>query len=147
MDCSTPGSYVLYCLLDLFRFMSIELVMLSNHFIFCCSLLLLPSIFHSIKAFSNESVLCIRWPKYWSIHFTINPSSKYSELISFRINWFDLLAVQGVLKSLLQHHGLKASAFFMAQLSLAVTAWDNSWGPTLGTWRFISPLSQSHSSH
>ena len=102
--------------------MSIESVMLSNHLILCRPLLLLSSIFPSIKVFSNESVLCIRWPKFWSFSFSINPSNKYSGLISFRIDWFDLLAVQGTLKSLLQHHSSKASilqcsAFFMVQLS------------------------------
>ena len=104
------------------KLMSIESVMPSNHLILCCPLLLLPSIFPSIRVFSNESVLHIRWPKYWSFSFNISLSSEYSGLISFRINWFDLLAVQGTLKSLLQHHRSKASilqcsAFFMVQLS------------------------------
>ena len=94
----------------------------SNYLILCCPLLLLPSIFHSIRDFSNESVLCFRWPKYWSFSFSISPSNEYSGLISFRIDWFDLLAVQGTLKSLLQHHSskvliLQCSAFFMVQLS------------------------------
>ena len=92
---------------SLLRFRSIELVMPSNHLILCHSLLLLPSIFPSIRVFSNESVLRIRWPKYWS--FSISPSNEYSGLIFLRIDWFDLLAVQGTLKSLLQHHNLKAS--------------------------------------
>ena len=92
---------------SLLRFMSIESVMLSNHLILCCLLLLLPSIFPSIRVFSNESALRIRWTKNWS--FSISPSSEYSVLISFRMDWFDLLAVQGTLKSLLQHHNLKAS--------------------------------------
>ena len=101
--------------------MSIELVMPSYHLILCCPLLL-PSIFPSIRVFSNESVLCIRWPKYWSFSFSISPSSTYSGLISFRVDLFDLLAVQGTLKSLLQHHSSKASilqcsAFFIVQLS------------------------------
>ena len=87
--------------------MPIELMMPSDHLILCCSLLLLPSIVPSFKVFSNESVLCIRWPKYWSFSFSISPSNEYSGLISFRIDWFDLLAVQGTLKSL-QHHNLKA---------------------------------------
>ena len=96
--------------------------MLSNHLIFCHPLLLLPSIFPSIRVFSSESVLHIMWPKYWSFSFSISPSNEYSGLISFRIDWLDLLAVQGTLKSLLQHHSLKASilwhsAFFMVQLS------------------------------
>ena len=93
-----------------------------NHLILCCPLLLLPSVFPSIRVFSNESVLRIRWPKYWSFSFNISPSNEYSGLISFRIDWFDLLDVQGTLKSLLQHHSSKASillcsAFFIIQLS------------------------------
>ena len=93
----------------LLKLMSIESVMPSNQLILCHPLLLLPSIFPSIRIFSNESVLHIRWPKYWSFSFSISPSNEYSELISFRIDWFDLLAVEGTLKSLLQHHNLKAS--------------------------------------
>ena len=89
--------------------MSIELVMPSNHFIFCHSLLLLLSIFPSIRVFSNESALRIRWPEYWSFSFNISPSSEYSGLISFKMDWLDLLVVQGTLKSLLQHHSSKAS--------------------------------------
>ena len=100
----------------------LELVMLSNHLILCFPLLLLPSVFPSIRIFSSDSALHIRWPKYRSFGFSISPSNEYSGLISFRINWFDLLAVQGTLKSLLQHHSSKASilqhsAFFMVQLS------------------------------
>ena len=96
--------------------------MLSNHLVLCCLLLLLPSIFTSIRVFSNESALRIRWPKYWSFSFSIIPSSEYSGLISFRMDWLDFLAVPGILKSLLQHHSSKASilqrsAFFMVQLS------------------------------
>ena len=107
---------------SLLKLMSIESVIPFNHVILCCPLLLLSSIFPSITVFSNESVLCIRWPKYWSFSFSISPSNEYLRLISFRIDWFDLLAVQGILKSLLQHHSLKASilqcsAFFMVQLS------------------------------
>ena len=102
--------------------MSIESVIPSNHLILCCPLLLLPSIFPSIRVFSSESVLHIRWPKYWSFSFSISPSNEYSGLISCRIDWFDLLPVQGTLKSLLQHHSSKASipwhsAFFIVQLS------------------------------
>ena len=105
---------------SLFKFMSTESVMLSNHVILCCPPLLLPSIFPSIKVFSNESALCTRWPAFWSFSFSISPSNEYSELISFRIDWFDL-AVQGTLKDLLQHHNLKASilqcsALFMIQI-------------------------------
>ena len=102
--------------------MCIALVMASSHLILCCPLLLLPSIFPGIRVFSDESALCIRWPKYWSFSFNISPSSEYSGLISFRMDWLDLLAVQGILKSLLQHHSSKASilchsAFFIVQLS------------------------------
>ena len=131
MDCSTPGFPVHH------QLMSIESAMPSNHLILCCPLLLLPSIFPSIRVFSNESVLHIRWPKYWSFAFSISPSSDYSGLISFRMDWLDLLAVQGTLKSLLQHHSSKASifqhsAFFVVQLShpymttgktIALTRW------------------------
>ena len=107
---------------SLLKRLSIELVMPSNHFILCHPLLLLPSIFPNIRVFSNESVLCIRWPKYWSFSFCISPSNEYSRLISFRMDWLDLLQVQGTLKSLLQHHSSKASvlqcsAFFRVQLS------------------------------
>ena len=101
--------------------MSIESVMPSNHLILCRPLLLLPSIFPSIRVFSNESVLHIRWPKYWSFSFRISPSIEYSGLISFRIDWLNLLSVQGILKHLLQHHSSKASilrlSFFIVQLS------------------------------
>ena len=102
--------------------MSIELVKPSYHLIFCCPLLLLPSIFLSIRVFSNESVLHTRWPKYWSFSFNISPFNEHSGLISFRMDWLDLLAVQGTLKSLLQHHSSKASilwcsVFFIVQLS------------------------------
>ena len=107
---------------SLLKLMSIESVMPSNHLILSCPLLLLSSVFPSIRVFSNELVLCIRWPKYWSFRFSISPSNEYSGLISFRMDWLDLLAVQGTLKSLLQHHSLKASvlrhsAFFIVQLS------------------------------
>ena len=93
---------------SLLKFKSIESVMPSNHLILCCPLLLLPSIFPSIRVFSSEPVLCIRWPKYWSFSFSISPPNKYSRLVSFRIGWLDLLAVQETLKSLLQHHSSKA---------------------------------------
>ena len=106
---------------SLFKLMSIELVMPSNHLILCRPLLLPPSIFPSIRIFSNESVLCIGWPKYWSFSLSISPSNEYSGLISFRRDWLDLFAVQGALKNLLQHHSSKASilqcsAFFIVQL-------------------------------
>ena len=107
---------------SLLKLMPIKSVMPSNHLLLCHLLLLLPSIFPSIRVFSNESVVCIRWPKYWSFNFSVSPSTEYSGLISFRIDWFDLLAVQGTLKSFLQHHSSKASVlqhspFFMVQLS------------------------------
>ena len=107
---------------SLLKLMSIESVMLSNHLILCHPLLLPPSVFPSIRVFSNELVLHIQWPKYWSFSFSISPSNEYSRLISFRMGWLDLLAVQGTPKSLLQHHSskssiLRRSAFFVAQLS------------------------------
>ena len=108
MDCSTLDFPVLPVSWSLLRLMSIESVMPSNHLILC-HLLLLLSIFPSIRVFSSESVLCIRWPKCWSFNFSISPSNECSGLISFRIDWFDLLAVHGTLKSHLQHHSLKAS--------------------------------------
>ena len=124
---ATPWTAACYASLSItisqrsLKLMSIELVMLSNHLILCRPLLLQPSNFPSISVFSNESVLCIRWPKYWSFIFSISPSNEYSGLISFRMDCFDLLAVQGTLKSLLQHHSSKASilprsAFFIVQL-------------------------------
>ena len=122
---------------SLLKLMPIELVMPSNHLILCSPLLLPPSIFPSIKIFPNESALRIRWPEYWSFRFSISPSNEYSRLISFRMGWLDLLAVQGTLKSLLQHHSSKTSilwlsAFFIVQLShpymttgktIALTRW------------------------
>ena len=137
MDCSTPDLPVHHQLLEFTQTMSIESVMQSNHLILCHPLILLPSVFSSIRVFSNESVIQIRWPKYWSFSFNISPSNDYSGLISFRMDWLDLLAVQGTLKSLLQHHSLKSSvlqcsAFFTVQLSypymttgktIALTRW------------------------
>ena len=122
MNCSTPGHLVHHQLRSSPKLMSIESVIASNHLILCCSFLLLPSVFPSIKVFSNESALHIRWPKYWNFNFIISPSNEYSGLIFFRIDWLDLLAVQGTLKSLLQHHSSKASilwglAFFIVQVS------------------------------
>ena len=116
MDCSMPGFSAHH------QLTSIESVMPSNHLILCCPLLLPPSIFSSIRVFSNESVLLIRWTKYWSFSFSISPSNEHPGLISFRMDWLDLLSVQGPLKSLLQRHSLKASilrhsAFFTVQLS------------------------------
>ena len=107
---------------SLLRLLSIKSVMPSNHLILCCPLLLPPSIFPSIRVFSNESVLLIRWPKYWSFSFSISPYNEYSGLISFRMDWLDILALQRTLKSLLQHHNSKASilrhsVFFIVQIS------------------------------
>ena len=120
MDCSMPGLPVYHQ--SLLKFMSIESVMPSNHLILCRPLLLLPSVFPNIRVFSKESSLCIRWPKYWSFSFSISPSSEYSGLISFRMDWLDLLAVQGTLQNLLQHHCSKTSilwvsAFFIVHFS------------------------------
>ena len=135
MDCSTPGLPVYHQLPGLHKLMFIESVMPSSHLILCCPLRLPPSVIPGIKVFSNESVLRIRWPKYWS--FSISPCIEYSELISFKMDWLDCLVVQGTLQSLLQHHSLKASifqhsAFFTVQLShpymttgktIALTRW------------------------
>jgi len=137
MNSSTPSLPVRHQLLSLPRLMSIESVMPSNHLILCHLLFLLPSIFPNIRDFSNESALRIRWPKYWSFSFNISPSNEYSGLISFRMDWLDRLAVQGTVKSLLQHHSSKASilwcsSFFIVQLShpymttgktIALTRW------------------------
>ena len=128
---------------SLLKLTSIQLVMSSNHLILCHALLLLPSIFPSVRVFSNESVLHIRWPKYWSFSFSISPSSEYSGLISFRIDWFDLLAVQGTLKSLLQHHSSKASilwhsAFVMVQLSHPYMTTGKT--TALTRWTFVGKL-------
>ena len=136
MDCSTPGLPITNSQ-SLPKLMSIESVMTSNHLILCCPFLHLPSIFPSIRVFSNESVLPISWTKYWSFSFSLSPSNEHSGLICFRMDWLDLLAVQGTLKSLLQHHSSKASilwhsAFFIVQLShpymttgktIALTRW------------------------
>ena len=118
IDHSTPGLPVHHQLPEFTQtLISIESVMPSSHLILCCPLLLLPSIFPSIRVFSSESVLPIRWPKYWSFSLSISPSNQYLGLISFKMNWLDLLAVQGTLKSL-QHHSSKASAFFFYYLFL-----------------------------
>ena len=122
MDCSTPGLVSITNFQSLLKVMSIELVMPCNHLILCCPFLLPSSIFPSIRVFSNESVLHMMWPNYWSFSFSISPSNEYSRLISFRMDWLDLLAVQGTLKRLLQHHSSKASipqcsAFYIVQLS------------------------------
>ena len=128
---------------SLLKLMSISSVMPSNHLILCHPFLLLPSIFPSIRVFSNELALRIRWPKYWSFSFSISPSNEYSGLISFRMDWLDLLAVQGTLKSLLQHHSSKASilqhsAFFMVQLSHPHKT--NRTTIILNTWTFVQVL-------
>ena len=135
-DCSMPTSLCSPNSWSLLKLMSIESVMPTNHLILCHPLLLLPSIFPSIRVFSDDSAVCIRWPKYWSFSFSISPSNEYSGLISFKIDSFDLLIVQGTHKSLLQHHSSKASilwcsAFFMVKLShpymtgktIALTTW------------------------
>ena len=128
---------------SLLKLMSIESVMPSNHLILCHPLLLLPSIFPSIRVFSNESVLHIRWPKYWSFSFSISPTNEHSGLISFRMDWLDLLALQGILKSLLQHHSSKASilqcsTFFMAQLSRPYMATGKT--IPLNRWIFVGKV-------
>ena len=126
---------------SLLKLMSVDLVMPSNHLILCHPLLLPPSIFPSIRVFSNESTLCITWPKYWSFSFNISPSNEHLGLISFRMDWLDLLAVQGTLKSLLQHHSLKASilwhsAFFLVHLSHAKMTTGNTIALTRWTFDF-----------
>ena len=126
---------------SLLKLMSTELVMSSDHLILCCSLLLPPSICPSIRVFSNESALCIRWPRYWNFSFSISPSSEYSGLISSRMDWLDLLAVQGTLKSLLQHHSSKAlilrhSGFFIVQ-HLHLYICTSVQTITLTRWNFV----------
>ena len=128
---------------NLLKLMSIESVMPSNHLILCRPLLLLPSIFPSIRVFSNESALYIRWPKYWSFSFNISPSKEYPGLVSFRMDWLDRLAVQGTLKSLLQHHSSKAtillhSAFFIVQLSHPYMT--NGKTIALNSWTFVGKV-------
>ena len=128
---------------SLLKLMAIKSVIPSNHLILCHPLLLLPSTFPSIRVFSNESVLCMRWPKYWSFSFSISPSNEYSGLISFRMDWLDLLAVQGTLKSLLQHHSSKASilwcsAFFIVQLSHPCMTTGKT--KALTRWTFVGKL-------
>ena len=127
---ASQASLSFIILQNLLKLMSIELVMPSKHFVFCYPLLLLISVFLSIRVFSKESALCIRWPKYWSFSFSISPSNEESGLISFRIDWLDLLAIQRKLKSLLQHHSSKASiircsALFMVHLTSIHDYWKN----------------------
>ena len=143
MNRSTPGFPVHRNSRSLLKLMFIELVMSSNYLIFCRPLLLLPSIFPSIRVFSNESVLCIRWPKYWSFSFSISPSNEHPGLISFRIDWLDLLPVQGTLKSLLQHHSSKTSillhsAFYIVQLSHPYMTTGKT--ITLTRWTFVGKV-------
>ena len=132
MNCSTPGLPVHHNSWSVPKLMSIKLAVPSNHLILCCALFLLPSIFPSIRVFSNESALIFRWPKYWSFSFNISPSNEHPGLISFRMDWLDLLAVQGTPKSLLQHHSSKASilrrsAFFIYSPTLTslYDCWKN----------------------
>ena len=121
MDCSTPGLPVHHPNpQSLLKLMAIESVMPSNHLILCCLLLLLPSIFPSIRVFSNESILHIRWPKCWGFSFSISPSNEYLGLIPFRMDWLDLLAVQGVLKSFLQCHSPKAPILWHSALKISI---------------------------
>ena len=143
MDCSHQASLSITNSRSLLRLMSIESVMPSNHLILCLLLFFLSLIFPSIRVFYNESALCISWPKYWSFSFSISPSSDYSGLISLRIDWFDLLAVQGTLTSLLQNHSSKASilqcsAFLMVQLSQPYTT--NGKIIALTIWTFVGKV-------
>ena len=143
MDCRVSGFPVLQYLPSLPKFMSIELVMPSNCLILCRPLLLLPSVFPGNRVFSNESALCIRWPKYWSCRFIISPSNEYSGLISFRIYWFDLLAVQGTPKSLLRHHNSKASilwcsAFFTVHFHIHIITTGKTIALTI--WPFVGKV-------
>ena len=143
MNRNTPGLPVHHQLPESAKSMSIELVMPSNHLILCHPLLLLPSIFPNIRVFSSESGLRIRWPKYWSFSFNISPTNEHPGLISFRMDWLDLLAVQGTLKSLLPHHSSKASvlrrsAFFMVQLSHLYTTTGKTIALTIRT--FVSKV-------
>ena len=149
LDSATPWTAAYHTSLSfnisqsLLKLISIESVMPSNHLILCHPLLLLPSIFLRIRVFSNESALCIKWPKYWSFSFSISPSNGYSGLISSEIDWFDLLVIQETLKSLLQHHSAKAtilqrSAFFIAQLSHPYMTTGKT--IALTTWIFVSKV-------
>jgi len=128
-DCSTPGFPVHHQLPSLLKLMSITSVIPANHLILCHPLLLLPSIFPSIRVFSNEPVLCIRWPKYWSFRLSNSPSNEYSGLTSFRMDWLDLLAAQGTFKSLLQQHSLKASILQPVRMAIIKKSTNN------GCWR------------
>ena len=145
MDCSMPGFLSITNSRSLLKLMSIDSVMASNYLILCHPLLLLLSIFPSIRVFSNESVLQVRWPKYWSFSFSISPSSEYSGLISFRIDWLDLPAVQRTLKSLLQHHSSKASDLrhspFFIQFSHPYMTTGKATALTI--WTFVSKVASA----
>ena len=139
MNCSMPGFPVLHYLPEFAQTHVHCVVMPSNYLILCCPLLLLPSVYPSLRVFSNELALCSKWPKYWSFSFSISHSKEYSGLISFRIDWFNLLAVQGTLKSLLQHHNLKASIWcspFLVQFSHPCMTTGKT--IALTTWTFVS---------
>ena len=145
MNCSPPGFPVIHYLLEFAQLMSIESVMPSNQLILCRPLLLLPSTFPSIRVFSNELALCIRWPKYWSFTFSISPSNEYSGLISFRMDWLDLLALQGILQSLLQNHRSNASVLLnWSQPSLwpnsHIRAWLLEKTIALTRWTFVAKV-------
>ena len=146
MDCSTAHFLSLTISQSLSKFMSIESVMPFSHLILCHPLLLPPSIFPSIRVFSNDLAVCIRWPKYWNFNFSISPSNEYSALISLKIVWFNLVTIQGILKHLLQHHSLKASvlqhsAFFMVQFSHLSHLYMTT-GKTIAltVWTFVSKV-------
>ena len=139
MDCSMPGSSVLHCHLQIAqRFMSIELVMLSNHLILCHPLLLLPSIFPNIRVFSSESALHIRWPKYWSFSFSISPSQEYSGLIPLRIDWFNLLALRGSQESSPSYQCLSECLFFFFDEASIL------WGSTPGAFFSLAHHLRAH---
>ena len=145
MDCSTQASLSISNSRSLLKLMTMVSVMPTNHLILCHPILLLPSIFPSIRVFSNEPVLHIRWPKYWSFSFSISLSNKYSELISFRMDWMNLLAVQGTLKSVLHHHNsevsiLWCSAFFIVQLSQPYMTTGKT--VALTRWNFVGKMYQ-----
>ena len=140
MVCSTHRASLSNISRCLLKFMSIELVILSNHLVLCCPLLFLPSVFPSIRIFSDESALHIRWPKYWRFSFSMSPSNEYSGLISFRVDWFDLLAVQGTLKSLLQNHSLKASILQCSMVQLSHPYMTTGKIIALTRWTFVGKM-------
>ena len=144
MGYSSPGFPVLHYLklTSLLKLMSLELMMPSNHLILCCPLLVLPSIFPRIRVFSNDSALCNRWPKYWSFSFSISLSNEYSGFSSFRIDWFDLLAVQGTLKNCLQHHSSKASTLWCSAFIIQLSYPYMTTGKTIALpmWTFVGKV-------